>query len=249
MGKEEQNSNTPKKGWFSKVGNLIFEDTSEKEKTEETSTEEKESPNGDPTKIGKVSYSDLSQIPGIPASMAMPTTNGMFDEKFYNSFLKIIEDNNVAGMDYFEFSRAKKNLEAAGTPPPSSYQTAFIALQSSAPSLNKDVLINTADFYIGKLAEEEKEFGLEMQQKVENEVNSRIAQAKSKQDTISSKQEEIIRLQLEINGLQTEISTLNSEAQQSQFKIDSIAKNFKVSLEVLLKQIEADKDNIKTFIK
>jgi peptidoglycan hydrolase CwlO-like protein len=251
MGQENQNQTKPKKGWLSKLNGLVFEEENTEVK-EETSTETS-SQNSVSNTPSKFSYSDVSQNnpQNIPANLGIPNANGVFDEKFYNSFLQVIEANNIDGMDYFEFSRAKKANDATpGFTEPMKYQTAFNTLKtfSSTPVLTKEHLIKTADFYLTKLAEEEKEFTNEMQHEVEAEVNSRLAQAKLKQDEITKKQEEIAKLQAEMGQLQGEISSLNVEAQQVQAKIDSTAKNFKVSLDVLRGQIELDKQNINAYI-
>jgi peptidoglycan hydrolase CwlO-like protein len=63
-----------------------------------------------------------------------------------------------------------------------------------------------------------------------------------------AKQEQIVKLQNEMSALQGEIGALNAEAQQIQSKIESTARNFKVSLEILKGQINLDKQNITTFI-
>lgn len=244
MEQKEKTSEKPKKGWLQKLGNLVYE-TDPSTVQEETSTPVQQLNSGIPNKF---SYSDIPQNTNanIP-SMVMQGQNGMFDEKFYNSFLQILEANNIDGMDYFEFSKVLKSLSNTGMADPLRYQAAFSSLQANS-NLTKQKLIETADFYIEKLDQEEKSFGAEMQNEVDAQVNSRLYQAKSKQDEISKKQEEINKLQNEMGTLQGEIGSLNMEAQQTQAKIEATAKNFKVSLDVLKGQINLDKQNINTYI-
>ena len=246
MEPKEKTSDKPKNGWLQKLGKLVYE-TDPSEIQEETSIPVQTVNSGVPNKF---SYSDIQQntnaSPNTP-SMAFQNQNGMFDEKFYNSFLQILEVNNIEGMDYFEFSKVLKSLSSTGMADPLRYQAAFSSLQANS-DLTKQRLLETADFYIEKLDQEEKSFGVEMQSEVNNQVNSRLSQAKSKQDEISKKQEEINKLQSEMGALQSEIGSLNMEAQQTQAKIESTAKNFKVSLEVLKGQINLDKQNINTYI-
>lgn len=255
MEKENKNQEAPKKGWLSKLGSAIFEEDASSE-NQETKTATATEVSGAPSKF---TYSDVAQIsgqatnpnPNTPNLSAFPNANGVFDEKFYNSFLKVIEANNIDGIDYFEFARAKKaNDSIPGFTEPMKYQTAFNTLKtlSSTPEVTKDHLIKTADFYLEKLNHEETEFVKEMKHEVEVQVDSRLNKAKAKQEEIVKKQEEINKLQIEMGTLQGEIGTLNVEAQQIQIQIDSTAKNFKVSLEVLKGQINTDKQNINNYI-
>lgn len=243
MEPKEKTSDKPKKGWLQKLVNSAYE-TDSSDSQEETSAPI-QSTNTAPNKF---SYSDIPQNTNatIP-SMVMQSQNGMFDEKFYNSFLQILETNNIEGMDYFEFSKVLKSLSNTGMADPLKYQAAFSSLQANS-DLTKQRLVETADFYIEKLDQEEKSFSSEMKNEVDAQVGSRLSQAKSKQDEISKNQEIINKLQTEMGVLQGEIGSLNMEAQQAQAKIDSTAKNFKVSLEVLKGQINLDKQNINTYI-
>ena len=241
----EPEKNT-KKSIFSKLSNLVFEGEPEVETSKETASSIQENA-GSQVSTGKFSYSDAQQTSNIPVNFIQQNSNGVFDEKFYNNFLQVIEKNNIDGMDYFEFSKAKKALDSSGLAENVKYQAAFSSLKANS-NLTKQRLLETADFYIDKLGEEEVGFNTEMQSEIESQVNSRLAQAQSKQDEISKKQEKINSLQSEMGILQGEISTLNMEAQQTQAKIDSTAKNFKVSLEVIKGQINLDKQNITSFL-
>jgi hypothetical protein len=246
MGQENNNQEAkPKKGWLSKIGSAIFEEESSEQSAEKSSTPASEN-TGAPSKFA---YSNVPQ--NTPANLGIPNNNGVFDEKFYNGFLKVIEAHNVEGLDYFEFSRAKQANDAiAGVTEPMKYQMAFNTLKTmpSTPAVSKERLLQTADFYIEKLGQEEASFNEEMKHEVEAQVTARLNKAKHKQDEIAKKQQQIIELQNEMSALQGEIGTLNMEAQQAQGNIDATAKNFKVSLEVLKGQINLDKQNINTYI-
>ena len=222
----------------------MFEETQEETTQESESANTVDSVNPTPSNF---KYSEVNQ--NMVQGMSIPGAGGVFDQKFYDGFLQIIEKNNVEGIDYFEFARAKKANDAIpGMAESMKFQVAFATLKANAPILTKDTLIQTADFYVTKLDEEEKNFNSEMQSEIESEVNSRISQAQSKQNEIAQKQEEINKLQLEIGTLNGEIGALNIEAQNVKAKIESTAKNFKVSLEVLKSQIAQDKVNIQQFI-
>lgn len=203
MGNQNQNEK-PKKSLWGKLSSLVLEeDNSANESAEASNTGNNNASNSSPSKF---SYSDASQnnantnfAVGVPA-------NGVFDQKFYNDFIKIIEDNNIEGVDYCEFSKAKKaNDNIPGMAEPLKFQSAFHTLKANYPQLTKERLLETADFYVGKLNDEEIHFTTEMQNEINAQVNSRLDQAKAKQDEIAKKQEEIAKLQAEMGTLQAEI--------------------------------------------
>src|ERR1035437_201348 len=173
MGKAKQDnqdvtSDKPKKGFFQKLGSLCYE--TDPSALEEESTTNQSTSNSAPNKFA---YSDVSQgaTTNSPASVGMciSNPNGMFDEKFYNNFLQVIEANNIDGMDYFEFSKVLKSLSNTGMADPLKYQAAFSSLQATS-NLTKQKLIETADFYLDKLDQEEKSFSSEMKNEIDSEV-------------------------------------------------------------------------------
>lgn len=232
-------------GLFKKLSSLVFEETETSEVTKETSDATQSSSS---TGKGFV-YSDSQSSNTNPqVNLSIPNANGVFDQKFYANFLKLIEDNNIEGVDYLEFSKAKKAMDGIpGMAEAVKYQSAYASLSANA-KITKEHLLKTADFYIEKLDTEAKEFESEMSNEVAAQVHARMEQSKQKESQIANKQEEIAKLQAEINNLQVEIGQTNVEAQQYQFNIDSTAKNFKVTLEAVKAQINSDKQNIQNFI-
>lgn len=245
MGQE----NKPKKSLWSKMGNWIYEETSDNSENTEKVEETANVNAGVNQSSGNFNYSQVQNNSAVPGNLGIMNANGIFDEKFYNGFLKVLEDNNLDGVDYFEFSRAKKaNDNLPGFTEAMKYQSAFNTLKTISPTITKEHLLKTADFYIEKLGSEEQEFSAEMQNEVNNQVTARLDLAKQKEKAIADKQAQILALQNEIVGLQTEIGQVNLEAQQKQAQIDTTAKNFKVTIDVVKAQINQDKANIQNFI-
>lgn len=247
MGTENQNTGNAKKGGlFGKLGSLIFESDSE---SNETPAKKVEAVVDTTNHQSKFAYSEASPVAGLTPATMVVNANGVFDQKFYDNFLKVIEENNIEGVDYFEFSRAKKaNDSLPGMTDALKFQMAYNTLKANFPNLTKERLLETANFYISKLDNEASDFQKEMEREIKNKVTSRLDAAKAKQDEIVKKQEQIAQLQAEIGQAQAEIASLNSEAQQNQNKIEITAKNFQVSLDVLKAQIEQDKASITNFI-
>jgi len=232
MSEEKKNS------FWSKVKGLAFEEVEDNSsKTEETSSPVSNTP--------AFNYANLG-TPGVGVNPAV----GSFDQRFYDNFQQILKDNNIDGVDYFEFASVKKMFDStmAGAPDAAKAQQAFNALKATNPDLTKQHLLSTADFYLDKLAKEEAEFKSEMQKEIENSVNSKLASAKQKQDSIVSKQEQIAALQAEIAELGNGIAKDNAEAQAAQNNIDATAKNFDVTLNVFRSEINKHKSEIESSI-
>ncbi len=243
MSDTTNNSGKPKKSFFKTLSNLVYEEdtTTSEETTNSTAASSNAQPN-------KFQYSETTQSTNIPSNLGIPNVGGTFDEKFYNSFLHVLENNNIEGVDYLEFSKAKKAMDnIPGMAEAVKYQSTYASLKANS-TITKEQLLKTADFYIEKLENEGKEFDVEMQNEISAQVHARNEQSKSKEAEIVKKQEDIAKLQNEINVLNAEIGQSNVEAQQFQAKIDSTAKNFKITLEAVKGQINLDKQNIQTYI-
>lgn len=192
--------------------------------------------------------SEQPQTVNFANTATIPQVNGAFDTKFHEYLLGVIEKNNLDGVDYFEFSKSKKNLDnAPGFTEQMKYQSAFGVLQAST-NLTKERLLQTADHYLQVLDNEDKDFEESKKSKIESDVTSRMNKVSEKEKLIASKSEEIIKLQTDIAQLRNEMSVLQNEAQNEQFKIESTAKNFKYTLEAVKAQIISDKTNIQNFI-
>jgi len=241
---DKENVKKSSGGLFKKLSNLVFEETESTEVSQDNSDSAQVE-----GAVNKFVYSDTQSNNSNPqVNLNIPNANGVFDQKFYSSFIKLIEDNNIEGVDYLEFSKAKRAMDnIPGMAEQVKYQSAFATLGANS-QITKEHLLTTADFYIEKLDSEAKEFEVEMSKEIEAQVNARIDVVKNKEGEIASKREAIERAQAEINALQTEIGQVNVEAQQYKFNIESTAKNFKATLEAVKAQINADKQNIQNFI-
>ena len=236
---EEKKSNkTKKRGFFSK---LFFED--------EGGAENKEIDNSE-----DISVSNSSEEPETEVSFetldVSPTGSGVFDQNFNDALNQLIKENNIDGIDYFEFKEAVKNT-SNGNPAAEAAQfnTIFLTLKVGDPSLTKDKLISSADHYISILREEEETFKAEMENKIEEEVTSRQNRAKALEDENNDILVKIQELNDKIRQNQEESVKLNGEAAVANGNINQTHKNFTATLEQVVSKLESDKSNIQTLIK
>ena len=217
-----------KKPWF---GFLYESNTEEVEK--EIDLDETKS-------VDVVTDSGVKQTDIIVDSMSFPTSgDGVFDQKFNDFFQGVIKDNNIPGIDYFEYREALKKMSSL--PDSSKFQMAFDNFKIIDNSLTKESILSSIDHYDGILAKEEKDFELEMELETENEVTLRRKKAT---DLLSSNKnilQEIQNLQEKISHNQEEAITLNNEAALAEVKIGQTAKNFIKTLTHVRISINTDK--------
>ncbi|MEK6829522.1 MAG: hypothetical protein AABY15_05340 [Nanoarchaeota archaeon] len=224
-----------KRGFFSK---LFFE-----EKSEETT---KTAPEDDI----KVSNTAAQNGSAVIESLNIPITgDGIFDKRFSDALQQAIAENNIQGIDYFEFSQALKSMSGAGLNEAIGFQTIFTTLKVGDASFTKEKLLSSIDHYVGVLKKEEQEFKNELLAKTEQDVTSR----RNRVASLNSENQELLMQIQSINEKiaknQEEALALNSEASNSEAVIGQTNKNFITTLAHVVSGLETDKLKIGQLIK
>jgi predicted RNase H-like nuclease (RuvC/YqgF family) len=165
--------------------------------------------------------------------------DGVFDQKFYDFFQGIIKDNNIPGIDYFEYREALKKMKAL--PENSAFQMAFDNFKIIDGNLTKETILASIDHYDGLLASEEKDFDAEMIAETEREVTARRQKATDLQTENKDILQQITNLQEKISHNQEEAINLNNEAALAEVKIGQTGKNFTKTLTHVRTQLDTDK--------
>jgi hypothetical protein len=221
-----------KKGWFS----FMYEDTdatAESTNSEETTEEINVSNSGD----------EVTDAGAANVSMDIPTSgDGVFDQKFFEFFQGIIKENNIPGIDYFEYREALKKMKAL--PENSAFQMAFDNFKIIDGNLTKETILSSIDHYDGLLANEEKDFEAEMAAETEREVTARRQKATDLQTENKDILQQITNLQEKISHNQEEAINLNNEAALAEVKIGQTGKNFTKTLTSVRTKLDTDKTKI-----
>jgi len=223
------------KGWFSKVSDVFMEDDTEV-------TESNEEINVSNTGSDSASE-DLGSAPiNIPA-----TGDGVFDNKFNDFFQGLIAENNLDGIDYFEFREALKGMSSL--PNESKFQMAFNTLKIGDANLSKETLLKSIDHYDGILGAEEQSFEAEMESETNDKVTSLQQKAAELLGDNQTHLQEIKNLQDKIAENQKKSIELNEEAALSQVKIVQTGKNFTKTLTKVRAGLSSDKAMISELVK
>lgn len=239
---QENETKKKKKGNF--FSNLFFEST--EETVDNSSNDITEVPAEDITVTNSGGNVDAS----LASSLDIPSSgDGVFDENFNKALLQIIADNDIPGVDYYEFQKAVKQMNNGGMNESMLFQTVYNSLKIADPTLTTEKLLSSVDHYVSKLREEEAHFETEMSASVDNEVSRKREEAKG----LNDKNKEILAQIEELNNQMSDNSKraleLNNEADLAHNKITQTHKNFVVTLNKVVSGLESDKNKIIELIK
>lgn len=232
-----------KKGWLSGLADLVMEPSTEE--STDTSTESVSTPSTTPV----AATVSAPVAPVYTATSPSSTSDGIFDQKFNEAFQALIAENNIPGIDYFEFRQALDNMSSvAGMNEASSFQAVFSTLKFGDPNLDKNKLISSIDHYDAVLVKEEQEFNTALQSKMTEEVTSR----KERADALMRENEEFVleiqRINEKMSKNQIDSIQLKSEAAVEEANLNQKSKNFAATMASVRTKLAEDKQKISTII-
>lgn len=182
---------------------------------------------------------------------APPASIEMYQGQINDNFLKILfgamENANLDGFDYLEFRQSLQSLKNIPMDEATRYQSALAMAQTMKAT--PDQLINSAKHYINKLNDEEKKFGVAMKGQIDEKVGNRQNEVTTLEDQIKQKTEQIKQLTAEITEHQQKISETQAYISEATLQIEMRRKDFFVSYQKVVDQIQGDINNMETFLK
>lgn len=217
-----------KKGFLS---SLLFEDVPEPIKATVVPVA--------PTTAGVTNTSIMATPPVSTIS------SGQVDQDIIKQLMKVVEDNNVEGYDYFEFRSAIENMKAVIPDEVSRFKAAFAAVSSI---VSADKLKATAEFYLSKLDDHKTAFEGFSKKLSQEKVEGKEAKAKSMEQDIINLQTQITKINENIAKLQADKNTLLIESATEKVKIEAIRTNFMTSFDKFVGDIKADIQKITSYL-
>lgn len=218
------------KSWFF----TEVEEPADKKKKNKTST---------PKKIKEVE-------PAPPSSDSIPEVkdgrDGEVSQKFVNILFKVLREKDMDGFDYMEFKKSLQSLKKMDMDIETRIKSAYAMAQTMG--VDKSRLLETANYYIGLLKQEEQKFeqalGNQQQKQVEGK-KSKIAQVKN---NIAKKEAQLKKLEAEVAQHKQQIDTLQLEIKQAASKIADTKNDFIASYNSLVNQIKQDMKHINDYL-
>ncbi|MEM1323989.1 MAG: hypothetical protein AAGG75_27255, partial [Bacteroidota bacterium] len=207
---------------------FIVEDEEFVKQSQKKSTE----PEADQPPVSKEEVEAISSQITPSSSQA---SAGKVSTKFTDILLKAIEKNNIEGFDYLEFKQALQNLKKMPMDEQTRFQSAFAMAQTM--NITPARLIETANFYLGILKEEEQKFANALSNQRGKQVGDKEQKLIALNETIQDKARKIELLGKEIEQHQQQMVKLKEEIDGASLKVETTKNNFVASYESLVAQI------------
>lgn len=182
-----------------------------------------------------------------PVQEASLTASGNISEKFTDILLQAMERNNQEGFDYIEYKRSLQTLEKMPMDEKTRYFSAFAAAQSMG--INQQKLVDSAKFYLGILATEERQFQEATNGQRAKQIGGKEKSIESLAAAIQEKGETIAKLTQEIQKHQADMEAMKAEIQDAVVKIETTMQDFHASFANLENQINDDLIKIGKYLK
>lgn len=182
-----------------------------------------------------VSPQPTNKIPD-PSSI---TDTGATNQKILDMLLKKIADNNIPGMDYFEFAQAISGMKEMNVDEKTKYQMVFNSLKVAG--LTKEIILSSIEKYKSLVKAEESVFQKDLD--LRNKTN--VADKKS---SIQKAQERVDAINKELQSLTTFISEETAKVQVEESKLQQAITDFKNSLNYVITILDADKEKVNQFL-
>jgi len=170
-----------------------------------------------------------------PVQHFVPAQNS---EKFKQYFEKLFHEANIAGPDYFEYSKMIEAMSGISDER-SRYAAAFAGL--SVQGLDKIRLLSTAADYLQVLKADAANFDSTVDAALREKVLD-------KQEEIKEKTKRISLLTKEIEDLDEQVKMLHKEIRDNEEKIESNSGAYKQEMSIMTGRILQDIEKIKIHI-
>lgn len=183
--------------------------------------------------------------PPAPSATAMQTVmpQGVVTaegvDEFTKYFTKVMDDNNIPGPDYYEFSKALLSMAAVGISEQQKYVVVFAGF--AAQGIKAELLYDTAARYV-EILETKK------QEEFETALASAQASIDQKKARVDALVKENTDLTAKIQANTTDMMNLNVDITTQQGKLESKKTTFNMAFNNFVQKIHNDMEKIKTYL-
>ncbi|MEO7175164.1 MAG: hypothetical protein ABIV51_04940 [Saprospiraceae bacterium] len=168
-------------------------------------------------------------------------------EKFTNVLLEALDTNNQPGLDYLEFKQSVQSLSKMNMDDQTRFVSAFTMAHSMGATPEK--LIQSAEFYVGILKEEEKRFSEVLVKQNQVQIGNRENELKQLEQLVKDKHTQLEKLQTEIAQHQEQMSKNREQMSEAAQRLEQTRQDFLASFELINGQIKQDLQNMKAYLK
>lgn len=221
---------------FKKIKGLFVTPTENEEANTENTTNQ--------DNVEKKPTIDKTTQPQTPKQAPAINTGGSFDQKIFDSLIKVLEEKNLPGEDYMEFMEALNAMTSIQLDEKIKIQTVLATL--STKGLNKKTILESGAYYVQELEKEKTKFYDALQAQKKNSIEHKLQFIDSLTQQNKDKAEMIQKLTAEIQQNQEEIEKTKITIAEAEQKLAHTENNFLITHNVIVDQIKNNLDKINT---
>lgn len=177
-----------------------------------------------------------------PQKPSEQNIGGTFDQKIFDSLIKVLEEKNLPGEDYMEFMEALNAMANLQLDENIKIQTVLATL--STKGLSKKTILESGEYYIQELEKEKSKFYDALQAQKKNSVEGKLQLIESLNKQIKEKAEMIQKLTAEIQQNQEEIEKTKVAIAEAEKKLAHTENNFIYTHSIIVDQIRNNLNKI-----
>ncbi|MEM1323496.1 MAG: hypothetical protein AAGG75_24740 [Bacteroidota bacterium] len=168
------------------------------------------------------------------------------DQKSIEHLTKVLEKNNLPGFDYLEFKLSLGALANMNMDEATSFRSAYAT--ASTMGLTKAKLLESASHYKNVLVREREQFAKAVQNQMQHQVASKVAEVDKLKAQILKHREKIKQLEEQIAQYQNTIDGADAKINEAKQKIEGTRDNFEYAHQSILNEIDKDISHINSYL-
>ena len=186
----------------------------------------------------------------VPVQAQQPSTGnipaGKVTDKFTDTLMKALSDNNIEGFDYLEFRQGLLSLSKMPMDEATRFQAAFSMAQAMGATPMR--LIETGNTYLKVLEGELSKFNEAVANQSNALIGSKQSELKQLKELILQKEQQLQKIGEEIKQHQERTNLLHKELAESTSKVESTKNNFLATYQNISDTIKNDISNIQKYL-
>jgi flagellar motility protein MotE (MotC chaperone) len=199
------------------------------------------------TETTKGKQTTPKSTPQQTTTTILPVIPGQPDPQIAQILEEAIAQANLNGFDYFELKQCLANLASIPLTVEQRYNAAFAS--ALAMGVSKDSLLKSVDHYIVTVQNKQIEFQQFLDQSINKEIATKEEKIASLNAGIQDKVKQIEELTKSIQDSKAQQDALTAEVNQQKLESQQKSVAFDATVQDIVKKMQADKQNIETFLK
>jgi predicted nucleic acid-binding Zn-ribbon protein len=179
--------------------------------------------------------------------VAVQQPQAQVDNKIAEQLTAALEQANLPGFDYFEYTQAVDSQKDLIPAEQARYQSVF-RMAATTMKLTVDSLLKSAQHYLDVLKGKENEFLSAVESHVSTEIVGKEKNITDIDAQMQQKTEQIKKLTEEMNQIQQQKTVLQNEIAAGKAEVEKVKINFNATMQVLVNKITMDVQKIQQYL-